>query len=89
MASVVTSPEPELRTLTKEPSVDDGRGAGGGGTRERGGEGGGRRGPDPGSAIQRYKLGVWVGFGGIVMVFCGAYERDGCAQRAGRRLEGF
>ena len=69
MASVVTSPEPELRTLTKEPSVDDGRGAGGGGTRERGGEGGGRRGPDPGSAIQRYKLGVWVGFGGIVMVF--------------------
>ena len=68
MASVVTSPEPELRTLTKEPSVDDGRGAGGGGT-HGGGEGGGRRGPDPGAAIQRYKLGVWVGFGGIVMVF--------------------
>lgn len=35
------------------------------------GGGGGRRGPspDPAALVQRYKLGVWVGVGGIVMFF--------------------
>ncbi len=69
MANVLTSPEPKLRTLTQSPPLDDGRGAGGGGRRGGGGEGGGPHGSDPGAAVQRYKLGVWVGFGGIVMVF--------------------
>ena len=68
MASVVTSPEPKTRTLTQSPAVDNGRGAGGG-SKRGGGEGGGPQGSDPGAAVERYKLGVWVGFGGIVMVF--------------------
>jgi cytochrome c oxidase subunit 3 len=70
MASVVTSPEPKTRTLTQSPAVDNGRGAAGGGRRGGGGgEGGGPHGSNPGAAVERYKLGVWVGFGGIVMVF--------------------
>ena len=69
MASVVTSPEPKTRTLTQSPSVDNGRGAGGGGRRGGGGEGGGPHGSAPAAAVERYKLGVWVGSGGIVMVF--------------------
>lgn len=31
--------------------------------------GGGGNGWDPDSAVQRYKLGVWIGIGGIVMLF--------------------
>ena len=69
MADVLTSPEPKLRTLTRRPPLDDGRGAGGGGRRGGRGDGGGPHGSDAAAAVQRYKLGVWVGFGGIVMVF--------------------
>ena len=69
MASVVTPPEPKLRTLTQSPAVADGHGAGNGGARRRGGEGGGPHGSNSAAAVERYKLGVQVGSGGIVMIF--------------------
>lgn len=65
-------------TLAPPPVVEDEQHekprsyTGGGGfppTAPRDSDGGGRpRGPDP-SAVIRYKLGVWVGIAGIVMVF--------------------
>ena len=69
MASVVTTPEPRSRTRTQSPAVADGHGAGNGGTPARGGDGGGPHGSNSAAAVERYKLGVKVGSGGIVMVF--------------------
>jgi len=69
MASVVTTPEPRLRTPTQSPPLADGHGAGNGGARARDGDGGGPHGSNSAAAVERYKLGVKVGSGGIVMVF--------------------
>ena len=68
-SSTLTTPKPGLERL---PESSDPRlgGPGGGNGSGRGGDGGGPREPDPAAmAVQRYKLGVWVGFGGIIMVF--------------------
>ena len=56
MASTVLPPKPKP-AIEREP--------------ERPSVGGGESGqPDPGVlAVERYKLGIWIGFGGIVMVF--------------------
>jgi cytochrome c oxidase subunit III len=67
MATTVTSPKPRRTVDRPRPTsggggifrpVDDGRDGGGGDD-----------GRDPDSAVQRYKLGVWIGIGGIVMLF--------------------
>ena len=71
-ATTLTTPKPGLEQLpeNKEPRLG---GPGGGNGSGRGGDGGGSRGPrgpDPSAmAVERYKLGVWVGSGGIIMVF--------------------
>ena len=61
MASTVLPPKPK-------PSIG---GGGFGDLPPQNGGGGGEPGqPDPGVlAVQRYKLGIWIGFGGIVMIF--------------------
>ena len=69
MASTLTTPKPALERLPESPEPRLG-GPGGGNGSGRGGDGGGPREPDPAAmAVQRYKLGVWVGSGGIIMVF--------------------
>ncbi len=68
-SSTLTTPKPGLE---RSPESSDPRlgGPGGGNGSGRGGDGGSPREPDPAAmAVQRYKLGVWVGFGGIIMVF--------------------
>ncbi len=69
MATTLTPPKPRRAVGRPKPTsggggifrpVDGGRGWGGWG------DGSGR---DPDSAVQRYKLGVWIGIGGIVMLF--------------------
>ncbi len=68
-SSTLTTPKPGLERL---PESSDPRlgGPGGSNGSGRGGDGGGPRQPDPAAmAVQRYKLGVWVGSGGIIMVF--------------------
>jgi cytochrome c oxidase subunit 3 len=67
MATTLVSPKPKRTDGRPRP------GSGGGGPvrprdNERGGGGEGD-GWDPHSAVQRYKLGVWIGIGGIVMMF--------------------
>ncbi len=67
MASTVLPPKPKP-SIEREPQRPSVGGGGFGGLRPADGEGGDR--PNPGaSAVQRYKLGIWVGFGGVVMVF--------------------
>jgi cytochrome c oxidase subunit 3 len=67
MATTLTPPKPRRTGDRPLPTsggggtfrpIDDGRDWGGGGD-----------GWDPNSAAQRYKLGVWIGMGGIVMLF--------------------
>ncbi len=54
----------------RRPRPASSGGGGGGRPPDGGGEGGRRGGPDPRSlAVQRYKLGMWVALGGIVMIF--------------------
>ncbi len=70
MASTVLPPksEPAIEREEKRPSTG---GGGFGDLPPQNGDGGGESGqPDPGVlAVQRYKLGIWIGFGGIVMIF--------------------
>ena len=70
MASTVLPPKPKpaIEREEKRPSTG---GGGFGDLPPQNGDGGGESGqPDPGVlAVQRYKLGIWIGFGGIVMVF--------------------
>lgn len=69
MPTTLTPSKPKLRELPKHPRSEHGGGGGGGTPPGRGGGDGGG-GTDPSAlSVQRYKLGVWVGFGGIVMVF--------------------
>ena len=68
-ATTLTTPKPGLERLleSSEPRLG---GPGGGNGSGRGGDDDGSRGWDPAAmAVQRYKLGVWVSFGGIIMVF--------------------
>jgi cytochrome c oxidase subunit 3 len=67
MATTLTPPKPKRTDERPRPTSGgggpfpprgDGRGGGGGGD-----------GWDANSAVQRYKLGVWIGIGGIVMLF--------------------
>ncbi len=66
MASVLTPPKPKPPQLADPAGPGGGRGEGGGGGDNF------RRGPDPDEgalAIQRYRLGVWVGLGAVAMLF--------------------
>ena len=68
-STTLTAPRPGLENspVKAEPRLG---GPGGGNGSGRGGGGDGSRGPDPAAmAVQRYKLGVWVSFGGIIMIF--------------------
>lgn len=71
MATTLTPPKPKRKAgeTPRDPALQDGGGGfGGRGSEDRGGGDGGR--PEPGPRlVQRYKLGVWVGIGGIVMIF--------------------
>jgi cytochrome c oxidase subunit 3 len=67
MATTLTPPKPKRRDDRPRPTS-----GGGGPLPPRGGGrfgGGGGDSWDPGSVVQRYKLGVWIGIGGIVMLF--------------------
>jgi len=69
MATTLTPPKPRAETKPS-PSTTDGGGFGRGGPGGNGGGHGGPQEPDPRAlAVQRYKLGTWVGMAGIVMVF--------------------
>ena len=67
MATTLAPPKPKRTGERPRPA------SGGGGPLpprgDRPGGGGGGDGWDPHSAVQRYKLGVWIGIGGIVMLF--------------------
>ena len=67
MATTLTPPKPKRTAAGPRPAL------GGRGPLPPRGEGrdggGGGNGWDPNSAVQRYKLGVWIGIGGIVMMF--------------------
>ena len=68
-SATLTAPKPGLAPPPEHPGPRFGGSGGGNGSPGRG-DGGGPRNPDPAAmAVERYKLGVWVGFGGIVMVF--------------------
>jgi cytochrome c oxidase subunit III len=69
MATTLTPPKPRRTAERLRPTSGGGgifRPLDGGRHGDGGGDGWGR---DPDSAIQRYKLGVWIGIGGIVMLF--------------------
>lgn len=68
MGTTLIPPKPKPTDERPQPT------SGGGGTFRpldggRGGGGGGGDGWDPNSIVQRYKLGVWIAIGGIVMLF--------------------
>ena len=68
-STTLTAPRPGLENLPAKAEPRLG-GPGGGNGSGRGGGGDGSRGPDPAAmAVQRYTLGVWVSFGGIIMIF--------------------
>jgi cytochrome c oxidase subunit 3 len=66
MATTLTPPKPRQRDERLRPSGDGGHFP----PRYHGGDdGGGGEGWDPQASVRLYKLGVWIGIGGIVMLF--------------------